>query len=385
MKMLKRSLAELYEKQVSFTEWFSRIRHRQTEALREEDNTKRERLALLNTLINLPYDKPVQFPASALTEKSAAFQDYLKQQGNDLCALRLMPLQKGLPTLRIRGLSVLKAVEWFHHQNIDVSQYHTDFVPHSEKQVWSTIFIIHQQGVFGEIIRGGLHQLSQGFYEGNRPILFSYDFRQWSINADEAGKNHAGALKHLKEVMQHLAVPKHLQTKMKENLSAFFSNDFLCGYFETTHSDDQGLWFVDYNRLLGDLYLAGAVPPASTFATTKATAAEGFIYGQCASQGKVRGRIRSKVKVVSDPFKDNLEQGEILVTTMTTPDFLPLMQKAAAVITDLGGILSHAAVVCRELGIPSVTGTMDATRRLRDGDFVEVDAQKGVVRKVKFR
>ena len=67
---------------------------------------------------------------------------------------------------------------------------------------------------------------------------------------------------------------------------------------------------------------------------------------------------------------------------MTTPEFVPLMQKAAAIITDQGGILSHAAIVSRELGKPCITGTENATSLLKDGDMVEVDADEGVVRKV---
>lgn len=68
---------------------------------------------------------------------------------------------------------------------------------------------------------------------------------------------------------------------------------------------------------------------------------------------------------------------------MTTPDFVPAMKKAAAVITDEGGITCHAAIMSRELGIPCVIGTKIATKVLRDGDLVEVDAEKGVVRILK--
>ena len=67
---------------------------------------------------------------------------------------------------------------------------------------------------------------------------------------------------------------------------------------------------------------------------------------------------------------------------MTTPDFVPAMKKAAAIVTEQGGITSHAAIVSRELGVPCVIGTKIATRVLKDGDLVEVDANKGIVRKV---
>jgi pyruvate, water dikinase len=67
---------------------------------------------------------------------------------------------------------------------------------------------------------------------------------------------------------------------------------------------------------------------------------------------------------------------------MTTPDFVPIMGKAGAIITDEGGITCHAAIVSREMKIPCVVGTEIATKVLKDGDLVEVDADNGVVRKV---
>ncbi len=75
----------------------------------------------------------------------------------------------------------------------------------------------------------------------------------------------------------------------------------------------------------------------------------------------------------------NLGDGDVLVTHMTAPDWLPLMRRSAAIVTDSGGMTCHAAIVSRELGIPCVVGTGEATRKLRDGELVTVDATRGVV------
>jgi pyruvate,water dikinase len=75
----------------------------------------------------------------------------------------------------------------------------------------------------------------------------------------------------------------------------------------------------------------------------------------------------------------SLNVGDVLVTHMTSPDWLPLLKTAVAVVTDSGGMTCHAAIVSRELGIPCVVGTGEATRRLRDGEIVTVDATRGVV------
>ena len=74
-----------------------------------------------------------------------------------------------------------------------------------------------------------------------------------------------------------------------------------------------------------------------------------------------------------------LGDGDVLVTHMTSPDWLPLLRRAAAVVTDSGGMTCHAAIVSRELGIPCVVGTGEATTKLRDGEIVTVDATRGVV------
>ena len=71
--------------------------------------------------------------------------------------------------------------------------------------------------------------------------------------------------------------------------------------------------------------------------------------------------------------------GEVLVTRMTAPDWVPLMRRAAAIATDSGGMTCHAAIVSRELGIPCVVGTQTATQKLRNGEIVTVDATRGVV------
>ena len=95
-----------------------------------------------------------------------------------------------------------------------------------------------------------------------------------------------------------------------------------------------------------------------------------------------KGLYKGIVKVVFDPRKelDKFNSGDVLVAPMTRPEYITLMKKAAAFVTDEGGITSHAAIISREIGIPCIIGTKIATQVLKDGDLVEVDADKGVVR-----
>ena len=88
-----------------------------------------------------------------------------------------------------------------------------------------------------------------------------------------------------------------------------------------------------------------------------------------------------KAKVVLSPEEaaERLKEKDILVTTMTNPDWVPYMKKASAIVTDEGGMTCHAAIVSRELGIPCIVGTKNATEVLRDGAEYTVDAKSGVV------
>jgi len=104
------------------------------------------------------------------------------------------------------------------------------------------------------------------------------------------------------------------------------------------------------------------------------------IRGTTASLGKVIGTV--KVILNQDDFS-KMEKGDVIVASMTRPEYVPIMKIASAIITDEGGITCHAAIVSREFGIPCLTGTQVATRMLKDGDLIDVDANHGVVKIIK--
>lgn len=105
------------------------------------------------------------------------------------------------------------------------------------------------------------------------------------------------------------------------------------------------------------------------------------IQGRMASLG---GIIRGRAKVCLDK-KDigKVKRGDILVAQFTTPDFVPAMEKAAAIVADQGGLSSHAAIVSRELGVPCVIATENGTRVIKDNDLLEIDARRGIIKILK--
>ena len=104
------------------------------------------------------------------------------------------------------------------------------------------------------------------------------------------------------------------------------------------------------------------------------------IKGNVACPGKVTGKVRI-IRLIKEA--NNFQNGEVLVTSMTDPRYLPAMKKAAAFVTDEGGITCHAAIVSREMSKPCIIGTKIATQVLKDGDRVEVDADNGIVKIIK--
>jgi len=108
--------------------------------------------------------------------------------------------------------------------------------------------------------------------------------------------------------------------------------------------------------------------------------AEVLLKGIAASLGIASGAV----KVIHSPNQiDEVKEGDVLVTEMTSPDYVPAMKRAAAIVTDTGGQTSHAAIVSREMGIPCVVGTGRATHVLSNGQVVSVDGAKGLVYKGK--
>jgi phosphohistidine swiveling domain-containing protein len=104
------------------------------------------------------------------------------------------------------------------------------------------------------------------------------------------------------------------------------------------------------------------------------------VKGKAAFKGKVTGKARV-ILYKSDLNK--LMSEEILVTEMTSPEYVPFLKKVKGIVTDEGGIVCHASIVSRELKIPCIVGTKVASKVFKTGDLVEVDAEKGIVRRIK--
>jgi pyruvate,water dikinase len=139
---------------------------------------------------------------------------------------------------------------------------------------------------------------------------------------------------------------------------------------------------IEWAKENGELFIV-QTRPVTTIKKTAKEIKEGvkvsdipILTGAGASPGIGTG----SVKVLKSPKEINkVTSGDVLIAPMTSPDYVPAMKKASAIVTDEGGQTSHAAIVSRELGIPCVVGSKEATKILKDGDVVTVDGGKGEV------
>ncbi|MFT5036901.1 MAG: phosphohistidine swiveling domain-containing protein [Candidatus Azotimanducaceae bacterium] len=355
------------EHQVSITEWFALIgEEKESHEFREEDNAKDARLEMLYQEIGLKYLRPERFDAKDLVNPTEAFQNILDTRGDELCAIRLIPTKKGLPKIRNRGLSIRECYEtWFLKQDINFDNYDAYVCPHTNDKKWSTVFVVKGRTIFGEIVKGAHSQLTHGDTV-NEVFRFTYDTAEklftWEKHDDAAEIV-------IRETFQMIYVQdSEAQKSLAKSLQAVFSDDYLSGYFETMVDLDGSIIYIDYNRVL-PRYIDAPVLIGSTSAST------------LAGSGAYAAVAQGVVRIVTDPTDVTFEEGDILVTENTDIRFVPLMKKAGAIVTDNGGILSHAAIVARELKKPCVIGTGSATKDLQEGEMVRVDGGRGTITK----
>jgi len=104
------------------------------------------------------------------------------------------------------------------------------------------------------------------------------------------------------------------------------------------------------------------------------------VKGNTAFPGKVIGKVKIHLSLMNGA---DIPEGTVLISGMTNPQIVPFLKKVIAIVTDEGGLTCHAAIISRELKVPCIVGTKIATQVFKDGDMVEVDANRGIIKKIK--
>ncbi len=200
------------------------------------------------------------------------------------------------------------------------------------------------------------------------------------------------------ERKKYILTALHTQTLFLEEVSRRFGYDledlYNCWYFEVTdiikgldlqeklkkRKNGFGIEYHDYCKNLSEKEIGYFWDFYANLC--KSGDEEGLVKGTVVSKGEsviTTGRVR----ILLDPHDvGSFQEGEILIAPMTSPEYVFAMKKSSAVVTDVGGLTSHAAIVSRELGVPCVVGTRRATSVFKDGDLVEVNTENSTVKKV---
>lgn len=346
-----------------FNEWLKKTKLRHARQLATEDNSKSIRLELLRRVIGLPYDSVEKMTANDIVNRTRKFLRFLKRQGDKQCALRVIPRLFNLPKYRLKGKSFKKSIEWFSKLKINPNYYFVEVAPRNSNISASAIFTIGDGGIWGETIEDRLTWLSDGGGK-KAPMIFLFDFRQWYFSEKNQRLKKLVKKAVHKLLISNIAKRKKLQ---KEISATFTKHGYLKGYFEFMVWPGEKIKFFDYNRLQANL-------SKNVSGRNDKKKKKNEWSGICASPGMAKGIAR----VVRDPKSVRFHTGDILICAATSFDYIPLMQKAGAIVTELGTVLSHAGVICRELKKPYVIRVRDAMK-IKNGTKIKVDANSGSV------
>ncbi len=350
----------------SITEWLSEINYKQLDVFRREDAEKRDRLELLNKIIGLPYLKAYKFTLSEVLNHSIRFEKLLSASGNTKFLFKLLPTYSKLPKLRTRDKNLKHCVQWLKKQKIDDDKYKIEIVPIDKNEKNSAVFCVNKNGIWGEIINGPIWNFSKGTYK-KQPTIFSFDFKNWYFSSHNKLTE-----KFIKKAIKKIKIKKNSQVKALKNKIdiEITSQNYLQGYFECIQRSND-LLFVDYNRRLFKI-----------IEKSLTTISHGIdlLHGTCLGPGKATGKA---VIIKNLNKKINFPNGSIIICHTANFEMLPYLKKASGIITERGAVLSHAAIVCRELNMPFVAHVKNATEKIKNGQKIFIDADKGIVKIIK--
>ncbi len=338
----------------SMTEWMQEIKkHFGTEVnlqlAIDEDLGKFSRLAKLNKEVGIPIDLPIEIPVEEFLYCGKNLERFFVENcKSGKYSIKAQPLEQFKQTHfrnRMHNISQEEAIQFV--RNLKPNPLHYSV------QIWEYfdltaggIFVVMEKGIYGEFTTNRHFFLTQGL---ETPVKCFFDFEMDKLEITNRN-------------MKKIALDAFNIVKTN-NSNYQTAHGFLKGYFEFIYYHDGGYRFIDYNT-------TSVMNNIHNIEVNK---------GNIASPGNANG-IARHIKSEADFTK--FHNGDILIAEFTDPHFVPIMAKASAIITTKGGLLSHAAIVARELKKPCLVGIKNAFEQFKDGDKIEVDAKSGIVKRL---
>lgn len=315
-----------------------------------EDQDKYNRLEILSSLTGIECNVPIY-----KLNTTDILSNKIDLDFKGRCGWRLIPNKSNFPKLRTRGKSMAANKKWLKKEKVDPSVYPlVEIIPQHNQIIKSGIFVINENKIFGEIVSGDLWQLIYGTAPTSLTTNFLYDFKKWTFS-----KKNDLAEKIIKNLVAKLKIEKkEVKKEVKKQLNGEINNfGFINGYYEFRAWKDKTM-LVDYDRILYKLFNNHSLSNKS------------YLRGSCVSQGKSKGII----KIINNPKKQTVTDSDIIVCPMITVDYIPLIKKCAGIIIKQGGMLSHAAIVLREIKKPCLSLPSELIKKLKNKDVVTLNA-----------
>jgi excisionase family DNA binding protein len=346
------------EKTTSLQKWNKTINETLDKNLEIEESKDREFIyAKLNGL-GLPHERCMAFPLDSFPTKNV-FDSAVDRLGTPYW-ISCVPNPKKRHLNRLSKLQIMeKKLGWDFINSIDEKEEYKIIVSQYPKDILfkGTILLSKTGHGVAEFITGDRHYIMSRGFTMTDPMLFDGE-----------------------EIFRYSnTITKPKQKRLFNMLKG------LHGHLELQYGKidgNTGITFFDFTETEAYVEIDDIWLDLVNYFSKKHKKTKNTVHGMPASLGKAKGKC---VVLHHETFalKNDVKKGDIIISDTTTPDMTPLMGKAAAIVTDLGGVTSHAAIVCRELGIPAIVGTENATATFRTGDIVSVNAHKGEIKLVK--
>ncbi len=334
------------------------------------DKGKTARLAKLKELINFPGNEALYIPGDEFTFDNAS----IKKLGFKKYCFRLAPRQKFVGKFEVikkYGLTVKQLMNFLKKFKQPTSSYEIRVTRYTDSVKFSAIILVSQTGVIGEAVRGELYHLTYGrpLRRGQNIVSFFLDTK---LNNFFCDSKKSDIKLQIKNVLDYLLVTDKTVQSRVARAGFKIVHNYIAGYYEYVEGDNGGV-FTDMNnkRITTNLNIK------SNFVLNWLDDKPGLRGVPIQSQG---GIIIGKAQWISDDTVKIFKQDNILVCERTTADYLPAMKKAKAIITCRGGIMSHAAIIARELKIPCLTNVVQAKQKIRTGDVLTLNLQTGQIK-----
>lgn len=340
------------------------------------DNAKTKRLEMLNKLIGLPINQTHYIPGELFTANKKYIQTIIEERGgkNKKHSFRIAPKEEcagDFDGIKKYGLTFSELYSSITDLDFSIDNAMVRVTDFRRDLQYASIIIVGKDGIIGELVEGTLYNLTY-CVESNRnsriiPFYLEY-------GNDIVVKTNNEKLQNLvNELIQKLYV-KDVSLRKKIKAEGFtLSSGYVVGYYEYIETTSGSAVFTDMNNKA----ITNNLNVKKIIEFLKKDEVQGSLKGSPASNSN--NVIEGVVQIINQKNISEFKAGNILVTTLTTVDYIPALMKAKAVVTDQGGVMSHPAIITRELGIPCIVGTGDATKRLSDGDIININTEKGTI------